>query len=67
MLEPGVIDYIEGDDTVWELEPLRALARDGQLSAYRHAGFWHPMDTLRDHANLEALWASGDAPWKVWD
>jgi glucose-1-phosphate cytidylyltransferase len=67
VLEPGAIDYIEGDDTVWELEPLRDLARDGQLAAFKHEGFWHAMDTIRDHANLQALWSSGDAPWKVWD
>jgi glucose-1-phosphate cytidylyltransferase len=66
VLEPGVLDYIEGDDTVFELEPLRTLARDRQLAAYKHAGFWHPMDTIRDHANLETLWQSGNAPWKVW-
>jgi len=67
VLEPGVIEYIEGDDSVWEEKPLRRLARDAQLAAYKHPGFWHPMDTLRDRANLEALWASGQAPWKVWD
>ncbi len=67
VLEPRAIDYIQGDDTVWEEEPLRGLARDGQLAAYKHAGFWHAMDTLRDRANLEKLWASGRAPWNVWD
>jgi glucose-1-phosphate cytidylyltransferase len=67
VLEPRVLDYIEGDDTVFEREPLRDLARDRQLAAYRHAGFWHPMDTIRDHANLQAMWASGKPPWKVWD
>jgi glucose-1-phosphate cytidylyltransferase len=67
VLEPAVIDYIEGDDTVWEAEPLRRLARDGQLAAFKHDGFWHAMDTLRDRANLESIWATGDAPWKVWD
>lgn len=66
VLEPGVFDYIEGDATVWEQEPLRRLARDGQLSAYKHNGFWHPMDTLRDKFFLEKLWESGEAPWKVW-
>ena len=66
VLEPGVIDYIEGDATVWEAEPLRDLARDGQLSAYRHEGFWQPMDTLRDRNVLEELWKSRQAPWKVW-
>jgi glucose-1-phosphate cytidylyltransferase len=67
VVEPAAMDYIEGDDTVWEREPLRNLARDGQLAAYKHAGFWHAMDTIRDHANLQALWSGGDAPWKVWD
>jgi glucose-1-phosphate cytidylyltransferase len=66
VLEPGVLDHIEGDDTVWEREPLEGLARDGQLSAFRHDGFWQPMDTLRDRALLEDLWSRGDAPWKVW-
>ena len=66
VLEPGVLDYIEGDDTVWEREPLERLAADGQLVAYKHAGFWQPMDTLREKQLLEALWESGKAPWKVW-
>jgi len=64
--EPAVFDYIDGDATVWEQEPLRALATQGQLGAYRHEGFWQPMDTLRDKNVLEALWASGKAPWKRW-
>jgi glucose-1-phosphate cytidylyltransferase len=64
--EPGVFDYIEGDKTVWEQEPMERLARANKLAAYRHSGFWHPMDTLRDRMVLEELWASGDAPWKVW-
>ncbi|HEX2189565.1 MAG TPA: glucose-1-phosphate cytidylyltransferase [Longimicrobiaceae bacterium] len=67
VLEPQVFDYIEGDDTVWEREPMEGLARDGQLAAYRHAGFWQPMDTLRDKTVLNELWESGRAPWKVWD
>jgi glucose-1-phosphate cytidylyltransferase len=66
VLEPSVMDYIEGDATVWEREPLESLARDGQLSGYRHQGFWHPMDTLRDKLVLEELWKTGEAPWKVW-
>jgi glucose-1-phosphate cytidylyltransferase len=66
VLEPSVVDYVEGDGTVWEQGPLRDLAHDGQLSAYRHAGFWQPMDTLRDRALLEDLWQGGHAPWKVW-
>lgn len=63
VLEPEVTDYIEGDDTVWEREPMERLAHSGELSAYRHTGFWHPMDTLRDKVMLEELWASGKAPW----
>jgi glucose-1-phosphate cytidylyltransferase len=66
VLEPQVIDYIEDDRTVWEREPMERLAHDRQLSAYRHGGFWQPMDTLRDKMYLEQLWASGKAPWKVW-
>lgn len=63
---PSVIDYIDGDNTVWEREPLERLAAEGQLSSYRLEDFWHPMDTLRDKNELEVLWASGVAPWKVW-
>jgi len=66
VLEPSVLERIEGDHTLWEQEPLTSLARDGQLSAYKHHGFWQPMDTLRDRNHLEELWASGKAPWKVW-
>lgn len=66
MLNSRVLDYIDGDDTLWEREPLERLARDGQLMAYRHQGFWQPMDTLRDRRLLEELWATGRAPWKVW-
>lgn len=66
VLSPAVIDYIEGDRTVWEGEPLERLAREGKLAAYTHEGFWQPMDTLRDKNHLEALWSSGKAPWKVW-
>lgn len=66
VLEPGVLDYIKDDTTVWEREPLETLARDGQISAYIHQGFWQPMDTLRDKMKLEELWQSGRAPWKVW-
>jgi glucose-1-phosphate cytidylyltransferase len=65
--EPQVLDYIQdGDATVWEREPLEALAKDGQLGAYKHAGFWQPMDMLRDKNELEKLWATGKAPWKSW-
>jgi glucose-1-phosphate cytidylyltransferase len=66
VLEPAVFEYIDGDSTVWEEEPLTRLAADGQLSAYRHRGFWQNMDTLRDRTYLEELWASGEAPWKIW-
>jgi glucose-1-phosphate cytidylyltransferase len=63
---PSVLHRIDGDATVWEKGPLEALARDGQLSAYRHKGFWAAMDTLRDRTALEAMWAEGRAPWRVW-
>ena len=66
VVEPAVFDYIEGDATVWEREPLERLATEGNLAAYKHEGFWHPMDTLRDKIVLEELWASGQAPWKIW-
>jgi glucose-1-phosphate cytidylyltransferase len=65
--EPGVFDYIDGDDTQWEREPLERLADDGQLMAYRHEGFWQCMDTLRDKVRLEEMWESGCAPWKLWE
>jgi glucose-1-phosphate cytidylyltransferase len=66
VLSPKVLDYIEGDHTLWEREPMERLAQAGQLSAYLHHGFWQPMDTLRDKNHLEELWASGKAPWKTW-
>jgi glucose-1-phosphate cytidylyltransferase len=66
VLEPGVLDYIKDDTTIWERGPLETLARDGQISAYIHQGFWQPMDTLRDKMKLEELWQSGRAPWKIW-
>jgi glucose-1-phosphate cytidylyltransferase len=66
VFEPAVFDYIEGDDTALEREPLERLAQEGQLMAYRHHGFWQPMDTVRDRDLLEALWAEGRAPWKTW-
>lgn len=65
--DPAVIDLIEGDQTVWEREPLEQLARSGQLSAYQHNGFWQPMDTLRDKSVLENMWNEDQAPWKVWE
>ncbi len=66
VLSPKVIDLIEGDHTSWESKPLNSLASMGELVAYKHYGFWHPMDTLRDKNYLEELWKSGKAPWKVW-
>ena len=66
VLSPSVIDLIENDATLWEREPLEYLANNGQLAAFQHAGFWQPMDTLRDKNLLEELWSSGKAPWKVW-
>ncbi len=67
VLEPEVFDYIEGDSTVWEREPLENLTRDGQLMAYRHTSFWQCMDTLREKHILESFWQGGNAPWKVWE
>ncbi|MBW1788859.1 MAG: glucose-1-phosphate cytidylyltransferase [Deltaproteobacteria bacterium] len=67
VLEPGVMDYIDGDDTQWEREPLERLARDGQLMAFRHRSFWQCMDTLYDRRYLEDIWRSGRAPWKIWE
>ncbi|GAB2738658.1 glucose-1-phosphate cytidylyltransferase [Sinomonas soli] len=66
VLHPRVLDRVEGDHTIWEREPLEGLARDGQLGAFVHDGFWQPMDTLRDKQYLEGLWEAGKAPWKVW-
>ena len=66
VLSPKVVDYIAGDDTTWERTPLERLASEGQLSAWRHRGFFQPMDALRDKNLLEELWASGRAPWKTW-
>ena len=67
VLEPQVFDYIDGDETQWEREPLEQLSRDGQLMAYRHTSFWQCMDTLRDKKLLEDLWHHGGAPWKLWE
>ncbi len=66
VLSPAVLDYIAGEQTSFEVEPLAALAANGQLMAFAHSGFWQPMDTLRDKNQLEHLWSSGDAPWKCW-
>ena len=67
VLEPEAIDYIDGDATVWERAPLEQLAQDNELSAFRHDGFWHPMDTLRDKKHLEAYWEQEHPPWRVWE
>jgi glucose-1-phosphate cytidylyltransferase len=64
VFEPGVFDYLDGDRSILERDPLERLAADGQLMAYRHTGFWQPMDTLREKLILESLWASGSAPWR---
>jgi glucose-1-phosphate cytidylyltransferase len=66
VLSPKVLDYISGDEILWEKEPMERLASEQQMSAYRHSGFWQPMDTLRDKTQLEALWSTGAAPWKNW-
>jgi glucose-1-phosphate cytidylyltransferase len=66
VLEPQVLDYIDTDETVWEKDPLEQLAADNQLVAYRHTGFWQPMDTLRDRNVLEEMWMAEKAKWKVW-
>jgi glucose-1-phosphate cytidylyltransferase len=66
VLSPKVLDYITDDKTIWECEPLEQLAKEGNLAAFKHQGFWRPMDTLRDKVYLEELWQSGKAPWKVW-
>jgi glucose-1-phosphate cytidylyltransferase len=66
VLSPRVLDRIDGDATTWEAEPLASLARDGELAAFDHRGFWQPMDTLRDRDLLERLWATGQAPWRIW-
>jgi glucose-1-phosphate cytidylyltransferase len=66
VLEPGIKDYISGDEVMFEHEPMRALAADGQLMAYRHESFWQCMDTLREKYILQSLWEKGDAPWNIW-
>ena len=67
VLSPEVFSYLEGDQTIWEQQPLTRLSNDGQLMSYTHHGFWQPMDTLFDKNSLEKLWATGKAPWKMWD
>ena len=66
VLSPKVLEHIHDDSTIWERDPMERLARDGQMSAFQHHGFWQPMDTLRDKNLLDSLWQSGQAPWKVW-
>ncbi|KAG0187766.1 hypothetical protein DFQ28_005851 [Apophysomyces sp. BC1034] len=66
VLSPKVLDYIDNDDTIWERGPMERLAREGQMQAWHHRGFWQPMDTLRDKNHLEDLWKTSEAPWKVW-
>lgn len=66
VLSPKVVDYISDDESIWEREPMEGLVRDGQMVAYRHDGFWKAMDTLREKNELESLWSTGEAPWKVW-
>lgn len=66
VLSTDVVDYIEGDNTIWEHQPMERLAREGEFNAYFHKGFWQPMDTLRDKNMLEELWDAGKAPWKIW-
>jgi len=66
VLKPQALDYIDDDDTIWEREPMERLAQDDQMTAYKHHGFWHPMDTLRDKRYLEELWKTGQAHWKTW-
>ena len=67
VLSPKVLDYIPGPETVWEREPLERLSSDGQLASFKHTGFWQPMDSLRDKQRLEELWATGRAPWRIWE
>ncbi|MFM7400976.1 MAG: sugar phosphate nucleotidyltransferase, partial [Bacteroidota bacterium] len=66
VLSPTVLEYIDGDDTVWEKEPLERIVNSNQLAGYKHSGFWQPMDTLREKIYLEELWTSNQAPWKKW-
>jgi glucose-1-phosphate cytidylyltransferase len=67
VVEPEAFDFIDGDHTVWERDPLERIAEQGKLAAYKHKGFWHPMDSLNDKHKLEELWATGKAPWKIWE
>ena len=67
VLSPKIASYLKDDSTVWEREPLETLAREGNVAAYKHPGFWQPMDTVHDRTVLEGLWSRGQAPWKVWE
>jgi glucose-1-phosphate cytidylyltransferase len=67
ILSPSVGDYLVDDSTVWEREPIEVLAKTGEVGAYKHTGFWHPMDTVHDKESLESIWNSDSAPWKVWE
>ena len=67
ILEPEIFNYIEGDNTIFERQPLETIANEGELMAYKHNGFWQCMDTMRDREKLQSLWESSNAPWKVWD
>jgi len=67
VLEPQVLDYIDDDKTMWEREPMERLAREGQLMAYKHDGFWQCMDSMRDMVRLQEIWDTGNAPWKTWE
>jgi glucose-1-phosphate cytidylyltransferase len=66
VLEPSIVDYIDDDKSVWERKPLESIAQDNELMAFKHHGFWKPMDTLRDNNDLETLWDRQEAPWKLW-
>lgn len=66
VLEPSIFDYIEGDKTIWERGPMEKLAEEGEMAAFKHEGFWQPMDTMRDKQKLEELWDTASAPWKIW-
>ena len=66
VMKPSIFDYIEGDETIWEQQPVGKLADEGELMAFEHEGFWQPMDTMRERDLLQDMWASGSAPWRIW-